>query len=378
MQIEQSYWTLSDGWSSTKPLSLFQRANFILVFGGIDVIVCEKRFLEIKEKYPNANILTCSTAGEIIEDRVQDNSIVVTAIYYEKTDLKFVEIDVSNYSDSYNCGEEIASQMDFENLKNILVLSDGILVNGDELVKAMNDHFPEEVVVTGGLAADNGNFSTTCTGLNQAPKPGKIVAVGYYGNEISITHGSKGGWDEFGPTRTVTRSHGNVLLELDGKNALELYKLYLGDKADQLPSSALLFPLCIYNDDRTSIVRTILSIDEKNGSMIFAGDIPQDSKVRFMMANFDRLIDGAYGAAEEILIKMEGDKPSFVLMISCIGRKLVLGPRIDEEVEAVNELFGKDAVYAGFYSNGEISPILDSTKCSLHNQTMTITTYSEK
>jgi len=377
MQIEQSYWTLKNGWVTTKSSNLKEKANFVIVFGAIGIIINEDRFYEIKENYPNANILLCSTAGEIIKDRVEDNSIIVTAIYYKKTKLKFVEINVEDFENSYSCGEEIAVQMDFESLKHVLVLSDGILVNGDELVRAMNKNFPDDVFITGGLAADNGSFSKTYVGLNSPPKSGTIVAVGHYGDQISISHGSKGGWDEFGPKRTVTKSGKNVLYELDGKNALELYKNYLGEKADELPGSALLFPLCVYGDNGDHIVRTILSIDEETGSMIFAGDIPQDSTVRFMTANFERLIDGANDAAKESQSKFKNLTPNLVLMISCIGRKLLLGPRIDEEVEAVNEIFGDEVVYAGFYSNGEISPMLDSTKCSLHNQTMTITTYTE-
>lgn len=378
MIIEQSCWSKSNGWIITKPTNLKEKANFVIVFGAIDEISDEARFLEIQDNYPNANILSCSTAGEIIDDRVEENTIIATAIFYEKTTLKFVEIKVDDFENSGDCGREIAKQLDFKDLKHVLVISDGIKVNGDELVKAMNENFPEEVVITGGLAADYGRFSETYVGLNTAPTSGTIVAVGHYGDAISISHGSQGGWDEFGPTRTVTKAISNVLYELDGKNALELYKKYLGEKAKELPGSALLFPLCIYGDNDETIVRTILSIDEEKGSMTFAGDIPLNGTVRFMMANFDRLVDGANEAAEETLKKIENSKPSLVLMISCVGRKIVLGQRIDEEVESVKNIFGDGVVYAGFYSNGEISPVNKSTQCSLHNQTMTITTYSEK
>ena len=186
-----------------------------------------------------------------------------------------------------------------------------------------------------------------------------------------------GGWDSFGPVRTITRSEGNKLYELDNKNALEVYKKYLGDKASELPASALLFPLSIFNEDSDKeLVRTILSIDEDEGSMTFAGDIPQDNKARFMMANFDRLVEGAGNAAQSANAMSDGD-PEFVLMISCVGRKLVLGQRIEDEVEAVIELLGDDAVYSGFYSNGELSPFKEKSECSLNNQTMTITTYKE-
>jgi hypothetical protein len=227
------------------------------------------------------------------------------------------------------------------------------------------------------MAADSGRFKQTLVGAVSQPLAGAIVAIGFYGESLIVGHGSMGGWDAFGPIRTITKSKGNKLFELDNKNALQLYKNYLGEKASELPAAALLFPLSIStNNGETELVRTILSIDEKEGSMTFAGDIPQSQKGRFMMANFDRIVDGAGHAA--LKAKEVGDaEPEFVLMISCVGRKLVLGQRIEDEVEAVIEVLGKDAVYSGFYSNGELSPFKDNAACSLHNQTMTITTYKE-
>jgi len=361
-----------------KPLNLSSKANLVLVFGTIDEIGNKQDFTYIRIKYPNANILRCSTAGEIVDNRVEDDSIIVTAIYFEKTRLEFFKIKIDKDINSYQCGEIIASNLVSNDLKHVLVLSDGIKVNGDELVEALNNNCPKSVLITGGLAADNGKFNETLVGLNEPPTSRNIVAVGFCGDDILISHGSQSGWDEFGPTRIVTKSTGNILFELDGKNALELYKTYLGDKADELPESALLFPLAVYGEDGKTIVRTIISIDEKMGSMTFAGDIPINATVRFMMANFDRVIDGAYDAAKDSLIQSNNRRPSLVLMVSCVGRKLVLGQRIDEEIECVKEIFGEDVIYAGFYSNGEISPVLNSSKCSLDNQTMTITTYAEK
>ncbi len=378
MKIEQSCWTPENGWEITKSSDIQTTANFVLVFGGIDEVNKPEHFEELKARYPNANIVMGSTAGEIIDDQVQDNTVICTAIAYEKTDLKFVEISVEDYDDSYACAQALTKKFETEGLNHVLVISDGSMVNGDALVKGMNENFPDNVLVTGGLAADAGRFYKTYVGLNACPTSGKIVAVGHYGDDLKVHHGSKGGWDEFGPIRTVTKSEGNVLYELDGQNALELYKKYLGDKADELPGAALLFPLSLFCEDGSQLVRTILAIDEDKGSMTFAGDIPQNSQVKFMTANFDRLIDGAANAAEASFTDKDENEPELVLMISCIGRKIVLDQRIEEEVESVKDIFGEDAIYTGFYSNGEISPVLDSVGCSLHNQTMTITTYSEK
>lgn len=376
MKIQQSEWTAANGWSETTETSDLE-ANFVLVFGGIDVIGIPDRFLEIKNKYPFANIVLNSTAGEIIDDKVGDGSIICNAIQYEKTELDFVEISVSDYEDSFACAKEICKKLSHEGLKHVLIISDGSMVNGDELVKGMNSCLKNDVLVTGGLAADAGRFSKTLVGLNDVPSEGKIVAIGHYGENIEINHGSKGGWDEFGPMRSITKSEGNVLFELDGQNALDVYKKYLGPKASELPGAALLFPLSIYFEDGSKLVRTILSIDEEKGSMTFAGDIPSSMNCRFMMANFDRLIDGAASAAENSSFNKELKGEALILMISCVGRKLALGQRVEEEVESVKEVLGDEYTYTGFYSNGEISPVIESVGCSLHNQTMTITTYNE-
>ena len=188
-----------------------------------------------------------------------------------------------------------------------------------------------------------------------------------------------GGWDSFGVDREVTLSKGNILYELDGQPALELYKRYLGSHASKLPASALLFPLSLrLKDSDTALVRTVLSVNELDGSMIFAGDIPQGEYVRLMKANSDKLIDGALGAAEMSKTSLHGLIPDFAILISCVGRKLVLKQRVEEELEIIRDAIGMNASMTGFYSYGEISPIKPfGQHCELHNQTMTITLFTE-
>jgi hypothetical protein len=232
--------------------------------------------------------------------------------------------------------------------------------------------------VTGGLAGDGARFSRTFAGLDLVPEEGNVVAVGFYGDHLKIGHGSFGGWDEFGPERTITRSEKNILFEIDGKNALDLYKEYLGPYSEELPGSALLFPLSIREPDSNEhLVRTILSINEQEKSMLFAGNMPEGSKIRLMKANFDRLINGSSTAARNSFSSLENGSPELALLVSCVGRKLILQERTDEEVQAVKQIFGDQTSLAGFYSYGEISPFNPNTRCELHNQTMTITTFSE-
>jgi hypothetical protein len=235
--------------------------------------------------------------------------------------------------------------------------------------------------VTGGLVGDGARFKRTLVGLNDAPKEGNIVGIGFYGKSIRIGYGSFGGWDAFGPERLITKSHENILFELDGKPALKLYKEYLGSQATGLPGTGLLFPLNLTlkaGKGEVDVVRTILSVDEKQQSMTFAGNMPQGSYTRLMKANFDRLIDGAGKAADISRQKLPRRDPDLAILISCIGRKLVLKDRIEEEVEAVRDVLGYKTCLTGFYSYGEISPIMPvESKCSLHNQTMTITAFWE-
>lgn len=377
MKTEQLVWNATSGWNVVTPQTSADQINLVLAFGAVDEIGVPERYTELRERFPNANIVMSSTAGEIAGENVSDGTISATAIAYEKTELRAEVIEIGDYTDSKEAGEALAQKLVGDDLAHVLVISDGGLVNGDALVKGLNGVLDQKVVITGGLAADAGRFTKTYVGLNEAPRSGCIVGIGHYGTDLKVSHGSNGGWEEFGPIRQVTRSQGNVLFELDNQPALDLYKKYLGSKAEELPGAALLYPVSLFTANGDQVVRTILSIDEEAGSMTFAGDIPQGAEIRLMMANFDRLIDGAADAAEASWHANDDDEAELVLMISCVGRKLVLDGRVGEEVESVMEIFGKDAVYTGFYSNGEISPVREFSACSLHNQTMTITTYSE-
>jgi hypothetical protein len=286
-------------------------------------------------------------------------------------------VDVTCFENSFEAGSSLIEKLNQDNLKLVLLLSDGGMVNGSALVKGMNAVKNPEVVIVGGLAGDAARFEKTVVGLNEIPQEGKIVAIGFYGQKLVVSHGSLGGWESFGLERIVTKSENNILYEIDGKNALDLYKIYLGKYAEELPASALLFPLSIKIDGVAEpIVRTILSVDQSNRTMTFAGDLPKGSKVRFMKANFDRLIDAASEAAFSCL-ELNSFTPKLALLISCVGRKLILGSRIDEEVEAVSEVFGSETIISGFYSYGEISHMKAFGECIFHNQTITITCLNE-
>lgn len=380
MKIGQKLFTREKGWEDILPSVFTTPPQLVLAFGGRAIVEDAKYFQEIRAFFPNSHIIECSTAGEILKDQVRDDSIAVTAVLFEKTQLSFAEADITKAEESETVGKKLADLIPKENLVHVMVFSDGLKVNGTALVKGLNENLPPEVSVTGGLVGDGADFKKTVLGLDQVAQGGKVILIGFAGTGLKIGYGSLGGWDAFGVERKITRSKGNILFELDGKPALELYKTYLGDKAAGLPGTGLLFPLRLHIDheSRTEVVRTILGVNEREQSLTFAGDMPEGALVTLMKANFERLIDGASKAGNMSIEALGSGAPELAILISCVGRKLVLKERTNEEIEAVRSVIGEKPAIAGFYSYGELCPTASTEKqCRLHNQTMTITTLRE-
>lgn len=351
--------------------------NLVLCFGSKTQIENGNYYSSLHLKFPKAEIIISSTAGEIFGLNVNNDSIICIAIQLEKTPICTARINVLDYDSSYDASKALIQKLPTENLSYVLVITDGSLVNGSDLVTGLNESVNEDILITGGLAGDSGNFKYTLVGLNEEPLSGNIVCIGFYGKNILINHGSDGGWDSFGVERTITKSNKNKLIEIDSVNALNLYKKYLGNDVLYLPASALLFPLSItIPNAKQSLVRTILSIDNEEKSMTFAGNLPIGSKVKLMKGNLDNIKNAAANAAKHAITNST-KPPKLALLISCIGRKLVLKNRVDEEIEAVKNVLHPTTLIAGFYSYGEIAPYNQEKTCQLHNQTMTITTFDE-
>lgn len=381
MDIIQNRWIKNKGWQT--PLNNMHQADIVFVFASRKIIADQTLIRDINRQFAGAHIVGCSTAGEICGTEVTDDSCVITALKFKHTRVRVESISLNHNDDSEKAGNALIKALQYSDLKHVVIISNGTLVNGDALVKGLNEALPEGVNVTGGLAGDGARFEQTLTFYNDQPAQNNtIIAIGFYGTKLRVGYGSMGGWDGFGPQRKVTGASGNVLFELDGKSALEIYKKYLGDKAADLPASALLFPLCLKEDPSDkhtpSIVRTILAVDEATQSMTFAGDIKEGYFAQFMKANFDHLVEGAEIAANRCLETLSKQDKQFAMLISCVGRKLVLKQRTDEELEAVQDILGDEAILTGFYSYGELSPFSAFKDCRLHNQTMTIATFSEE
>ncbi len=382
MKSIQYLWREKQGWQTCNPE---QEENFVpnvlFVFGSSALLKDKQNIIGIKEKFKNAILFGCTTAGEIVNNSVYYDSIIVNACLFEKTEVKFNQVPINNRVDSFNAGSALASKFDQENLRYIFVLSDGLNVNGSELIRGLQSEFNENIPISGGLAGDGPNFNETFLFSEQGNVESKIItALGFYGDHIKIGNASFGGWDSFGIDRTVTKAIDDVLYEIDGQPALDLYKYFLGEEQSlNLPASGLLFPLSMRNDaSARPVVRTVLAVDEASKSMTFAGEIPSGSVVRLMKANLDHLINGAITAANTLQNDYFNDETiDFALLISCVGRKMVLKQIVEEEIEGVSNILGAMINISGFYSYGEIAQFDKNSKCELHNQSMTITAFKE-
>ncbi len=377
MEIVQYFWKNDGGWREKPNRADLVDADTILVFGATAVVTGQTCIEELQQAFPEALMLGCSTGGEISGTTVSDGCLVAAVISFATSFTRGHVVSIADHASSEAAAKALAMKFSQDGLRHLFVLADGILTNGSEIVRGLNAILPEGIPVTGGMAGDGMQFSSTYVIFNGRVQQSVIAAIGFYGEKLKVGCGSSGGWRPFGPQWMITASAGNTMYEVDGRSVLDFYKQYLGSEAKNLPGSGLLFPLSVIVDgEDEAVVRTIMSVDEKQRSLSFAGDVPVGSYAQLMRAVPDELIDGAAEAAE-ITKKGCKEKPVLCILISCIGRKAVLQQLTEEEIEAVRDTFPNSPEIIGFYSYGEIAPFQQGQRATLHNQTMTITALTE-
>ncbi|MCG8419299.1 MAG: FIST C-terminal domain-containing protein [Proteobacteria bacterium] len=382
-------------WSVPDLPDLDSPRTLITVFGAPDAIEYRRVFAELRWTYPKSHIIGCSSAGEIAFSEVRDMSLSVAVARFVHTGMETAAVAIKEPTGSYDTGRILASKLAREDLRAVFVLSAGLVVNGSELLRGISAGLDEKVAVSGGLAGDGTRFEHTWVLAHGVPERHMAAAVGLYGDHLILGRGCKSGWDRFGPQRVVTRSEGNVLYALDGEPALQLYQRYLGDQAGALPAAGQRFPLSLRTEDGddSTLLRAVLAVDEDRQCMTFAGDVPEGSAAQFMKADFGRVVgcagQAAHDAQQAIDNAASGDDwtrqhvdgtrrppPALAIAISSVGRRIVLGERIDEELEAVAEALAPNTPTVGFYSYGEIAPDR-SGRNELHSHTIAVTLLSE-
>ncbi len=364
---------------ATSPLPT---ANLVLAFSSV------KRFSEgklqafLKARYPTAQVIGCTTSGEINANGVFDDSIQISAIMWEKVVQRVAQTKMSGMQNSFETAALLGKQLKADTLKALLVISDGLNVNGSELLKGFQSVLGE-IPIIGGLAGDGGAFVKTLQLFNDTVSDGMIIAVGLYGDSLIVSSGALGGWKPYGPPRKITKSEKNIVYEMDGKPALPLYRMYIGEAFSKgLPGTGLKFPLAIIEEGKRDVekIRTLLAVNADNNSLTFAGNVEEGETVRLCQTNHDRLVEGAGGAAELVMEGLGENKTNqtgLALCVSCVGRKGVMAELVVDEVKQVQQILGAKTNITGFYSYGELAPRPNTSDSVLHNQTMTIGYLSE-
>lgn len=374
MRVTTLRWNRDD--KSFAPGGATADATFGLYFGPNDVIADAAFQAAVRSACPGAHILGCTTGTCIDAAGLHDQETILVAVRLERTATRLVSRRVT-VDTSASVGADLARALVAPDLAGVLVLSDSLNVEGAKLLDGMRSVLGLAIPISGGLASDGADFIRTLVGADGAPAENTVAALGFYGASVRMTQGCAHGWDNFGPPRRITKSAGPVLFELDGKPALDLYEHYLGEYAAELPASALRFPLLVSDpaDPSTQVIRTVLNIDRAAGSLSFAAGIPEGWNARLMRGSFDNLANGAGAAARQVVAA--GETEGLALLVSCVGRRVVLGEHTGDEIEAVTEALSPTLKQVGFYSHGEISATPNDPFCGLHNQTMTIVTLQE-
>lgn len=362
--------------AATSPLP---SANLVLVFGSVKRFSEAKLQSTLKARYPTAQIIGCSTSGEITASGVYDDSLQITAILWEKAIQRVTHTKMTGMQNSFETAVTLAKQLKSDSLKAVLVYSDGLNVNGSELLEGFKSELGETPIM-GGMAGDGFNFNKTLQLFNDTSSDGLVIAVGLYGNSLIAATGVGRGWKPYGPPRKVTKSNKNVVLELDGKPALPLYNMYIGaHSAKELPGSGLKFPFAVIEEGKRDIekIRTLLAIDPKTNSLTFAGNVDEGETVRLCQSTHDRLVEGAGDAAHLVTNHANINQTGLAICVSCVGRKGIMADLVADEVKLVQQILGNQTAITGFYSYGEFAPRPDTNDSVLHNQTMTIGYLSE-
>ncbi len=378
MKVEQKIWSQAKGWEKLTDGDLSEKAQWVLAFGPEKFIKGKVRYEELKALYPNADIVLSSTVAGTMGANIYSDSLLLCALYFEKTKIQAVEIDINDVKDSFDAGAHLSASLDKDELKSLVVLSDGLpLVNGSHLLTGIYFNLAEHVAVTGGLSS-NFKFGSALLGLNKPPAKGKIIGIGFSGEHIRIGHGLDGGWTPFGTERFVNKSKDNVVYKLDHLTPYDFYRQYLDDIVGDLDMAVTNFPLGIrLENSNKRLIRHALKINKKDGSMVFSGDLPEGSWVRMMKTNISSLIDSASTAARTSLSDYDIDTPDFSLVMNCVGRDSVLKEWVPEENEAIIHGIGSNTPVMGCYSHGEFSPLEKNQKSELQNQSIIITSFKE-
>ena len=335
-----------------------------------------------------------TTAGEIDSSGFSSQSVTIMAMSSDNLDF-VTGIGQDMSKDEKACSKsltkDLASKTELSKASSLLIFPNGMGGDGIKMIEGLQEELGQDFEIVGGYLGDDERFEQTYQYYNgkvyKDAIPGVLLCNKQNGYKTGI--GVRSGFEPIGNRFYCSAAEGNVVKQFDGESALDLYKEFLGEeRAQRLPGIALEYPFGLI-DEKVSIgdkeyfqLRCGLAVDHDKGTISLAASIPEGSAITLTTASRNDIIKGAEQAAQQALESLEGAKPKAIMMFSCVGRKLVLGRRTQEEIDAVKNVLGKDVPIIGFYTYGEIGPIdklkndLKATK--FHNETVVLWALGEK
>lgn len=379
MRVVQNLWMPDRGWRDTweSMSELPPERSVLLALGDGEAWEASSWREELRARFPNVPLVGCSTAGEMEGATLRENAVSLSAVSFDAVTVRTASTSLATLEDSLRAGRSLALALGAPTLRHVLVFAEGIAVQGADFARGLSEALPEGVRASGGMAGDGFRSESTTLLEGDSRSSGRALALGLYGASLEVGCGVFGGWMPFGPPRVISRAQGAFLMELDGRNALDLLRQYMGDGIFD-NERIMAFPLGICDEGGHVVaVRALLRTELQGRRVVTVGEIPEGTRIRFLRGSAENLLDGA-GEAVRSALKEHRRAPDWALAVGCFGRRCFLGHRAGEEAQEVTGALGAAVPLSGFLSYGELAPVAGMTQgCLFHNETMTVTTFVE-
>lgn len=362
-------------------------ADFVMVFSSVRYE--QKKMLEgVRSVSKDAPLIGCSDSGEITTQGPVSGGVAVMALKSDQ--IKFVigkgkDVKADSRKAGYSAAQNVL-QRSKGKPSLFIMLPDGLNGNGAEIVRGVQDVLGPKFPIMGGSAGDDFAFKKTYQYFDGEVLTDSVAGVGLSG-KFSFGVGVKHGWEPIGLPKKVTRSSGAVLETLDNEPALKIYEESFGKSAEELTKEpiarmAYTYPLGMSVEGSDELLIRDVVIADKEGRITCAAEIPQGTEIRLMLGGKEKAIQAAREAALNAFSQLKGAKPRAIFVFNCMARHKLLGPRIGDEIAAIQEVLGSDVPLIGFYTYGEQAPLagnIDPAKCHscFHNETMTLLALGE-
>ena len=327
----------------------------------------------------NIDVVGCSTAGEIVDASLSEESIAALLL----------NLDPSNYQikfEAYNDGNVYQSALNlgrfavecFEN-PGLIIMSGGLTIDAEQLVEGIRDGVGRTVPIYGGLAGDDLNMQKTFAFNHQIVSDQGISALIIDTTKVSVTGRAISGWEPVGGENIITKAKGNVVYQINGENAYEVFIRYFGftenpstDKIDQLITLQTNYPFQFIREEGYTVLRSPMVVSKEDGTITLTASVKEGDKFRFSYSPGFEVIEQTIDDFKEF--RGRTPEADALILFSCKGRHGAFGPMLKDEIKGIYEQWKKPLI--GFLSYGEIGDI-GKGECEFHNETCSLVLLKE-